>query len=331
LEVIGDFTFSGTKTEYVFPESLKELGYAVLSLGYETTYTFLGEMPKLTKACNWYDYAIESFYDLYLHYNLRYKDSWEPALKHGWYVGTYTPLGTFWYDSETDEYFDCGDVNTDGTINTGDAVAILKEIVGPVEFSERQRLLSDTNFDGKEADTGDAVVILHDIVTKKYASQEFSMRFNQSNLTEDWIANDWYDDFMAHKETDLIFKIKSHYILSQFRDIKTCKIAGGVPYGGEYQEIADITSKYDPKFFENNTLAFFHIHEGAESLYVEVQNVRMERNKLIIEVNQYYNQIVNQISGNKLIMLELDNIAFGTFDDVEINITKVFLGERTTQ
>ena len=57
----------------------------------------------------------------------------------------------------------------------------------------------------------------------------------------------------------------------------------------------------------------------------------MERNKLIIEVNQYYNQIVNQISGNKLIMLELDNIAFGTFDDVEINITKVLLGERTTQ
>ena len=52
-----------------------------------------------------------------------------------------------------------GDANLDNTVNTGDAVLILKGVVGMAEFNELQRVVSDVNYD-IVVNTGDAVSIL---------------------------------------------------------------------------------------------------------------------------------------------------------------------------
>ena len=53
----------------------------------------------------------------------------------------------------------CGDVNSDGEINTGDAVQVLKLAAGMTEFSDEQMLAGDTNHD-EQVNTADAVHIL---------------------------------------------------------------------------------------------------------------------------------------------------------------------------
>jgi len=52
-----------------------------------------------------------------------------------------------------------GDVNMDGTVNTGDAVQILKNSAGMIELDDEQEAIADMNNDGK-VNTTDAVQIL---------------------------------------------------------------------------------------------------------------------------------------------------------------------------
>ena len=55
--------------------------------------------------------------------------------------------------------FATGDVNFDDTVNTGDAVVILKHSAEIIQLSDEQKTLADCNHDGK-VNTGDAVLIL---------------------------------------------------------------------------------------------------------------------------------------------------------------------------
>lgn len=52
-----------------------------------------------------------------------------------------------------------GDVNMDGTVNTGDAVVVLKHSAEMIQLTEEQKKFADTNHDGT-VNTGDAVLIL---------------------------------------------------------------------------------------------------------------------------------------------------------------------------
>ena len=55
--------------------------------------------------------------------------------------------------------FSTGDVNMDGTVNTGDAVVVLKHSAEIIQLSDEQKVLADCNHDGN-VNTGDAVLIL---------------------------------------------------------------------------------------------------------------------------------------------------------------------------
>ena len=68
----------------------------------------------------------------------------------------------------TAQYLLLGDTNFDGTVNTGDAVMILRSCVGLVEFSDDQKLAADMSGDGK-INTGDAVAVLRFYVGLKEA------------------------------------------------------------------------------------------------------------------------------------------------------------------
>ncbi|NLB61329.1 MAG: hypothetical protein GX802_02715 [Clostridiales bacterium] len=58
-----------------------------------------------------------------------------------------------------------GDSNGDGVVNTGDAVLILRAIIGGATLNEVQKLAADMNSDGV-INTGDAVAILQAVVSK---------------------------------------------------------------------------------------------------------------------------------------------------------------------
>ncbi len=68
----------------------------------------------------------------------------------------------------TAQYLLLGDTNFDGTVNTGDAVMILRSCVGLVELSDDQKLAADMSGDGK-INTGDAVAVLRFYVGLKDA------------------------------------------------------------------------------------------------------------------------------------------------------------------
>ncbi len=58
-----------------------------------------------------------------------------------------------------------GDANGDGIVNTGDAVLILRSVIGGETLDETQKLAADMNGDGV-INTGDAVAILQAVVSK---------------------------------------------------------------------------------------------------------------------------------------------------------------------
>ena len=58
-----------------------------------------------------------------------------------------------------------GDANSDGVVDTSDAVSILLYIVSKIQFTEKQKLAADVNRD-KIIDTSDAVTVLLYIVGK---------------------------------------------------------------------------------------------------------------------------------------------------------------------
>lgn len=56
-----------------------------------------------------------------------------------------------------------GDLNEDGTVDVGDAILVLRSIVGKVVLSDQQSLFADVNLD-RTIDVGDAILILRHIV-----------------------------------------------------------------------------------------------------------------------------------------------------------------------
>lgn len=56
-----------------------------------------------------------------------------------------------------------GDVNRDGRADVGDAILILRSIVGLHQLDETQEVIADLNNDGK-VDVGDAILLLRIIV-----------------------------------------------------------------------------------------------------------------------------------------------------------------------
>lgn len=72
------------------------------------------------------------------------------------------------------ENFLMGDVNSDGKVNTGDAVMLLKHVAGTAKLNEQQLAVADFNGDNK-VNTGDATAILLYIVKqhKKGAGSTF--------------------------------------------------------------------------------------------------------------------------------------------------------------
>lgn len=67
-------------------------------------------------------------------------------------------IGNFTY-ATTKPAYTLGDVNTDGRINSTDAILVLKYAAGNVELTEAQRLAADVN--GKTGiNSGDAILIL---------------------------------------------------------------------------------------------------------------------------------------------------------------------------
>jgi len=56
-----------------------------------------------------------------------------------------------------------GDVTGDGSVDVGDAIIVLRSIVGSVNLSEKQRRAADVNLD-EVIDVGDAIIILRHIV-----------------------------------------------------------------------------------------------------------------------------------------------------------------------
>lgn len=56
-----------------------------------------------------------------------------------------------------------GDVNRDGRADVGDAILILRSIVGLHQLDETQEMIADLNYDGK-VDVGDAILLLRIIV-----------------------------------------------------------------------------------------------------------------------------------------------------------------------
>jgi hypothetical protein len=90
------------------------------------------------------------------------------------------------------------------------------------------------------------------------------------------------------------------------------------PLPKNFMSMAEVTAQYDEEFFEDNLLVFATFNENVESLYFDVQNVRLNENTLIIDVNQYYMEIANQITGRKLVQLELPKADYGDIKEVEV-------------
>ncbi len=76
---------------------------------------------------------------------------------------TYDASGNIKSVITVDTFYTIGDVNGDNTVDVGDAILVLKSIVGLINLDATQFAAADVNGDEK-VDVGDAILILRYIV-----------------------------------------------------------------------------------------------------------------------------------------------------------------------
>ncbi|TYQ15166.1 UNVERIFIED_CONTAM: dockerin type I repeat protein [Acetivibrio alkalicellulosi] len=201
-----------------------------------------------------------------------------------------------------------GDLNSDGNVNSTDAVLMRRFILGVINDDDINTTNGDINGDGK-IDSTDYVLLRRYVLEVINDLSKYHIKNKEVDLEVDYeIIRTMYNTL---EEYPRMGKITANSELSKMLEREK---------EGDIKKIQSILNKYSNEYFEENSLIYLTIEENSGSIKHEIESIKIKGELFEVNLDRYIKQLLNADMAYWLILIKTPNEVAQNISEYMLNI-----------